>query len=315
MEYEDLIEDESEGGSETAEQDAEIAVKEPRAKSPWKAFILTGFLAGLIGAAGGGFGAYTALKKFSPTPIVPTQIDLAPVEASLKGLNDRLSAAETDLQTLSKRSALDTEPVDLSGLEGRVSALENAPSPEINPDALTALQAAQKDGFEWPDTAALEDRIRDLEAKTKAPVDAPIPQSLMERLALLEAELETFHNAEPMTAPQLDEDMVSDIQARLTALENRPPPTPRVERISILAFPKAQLVTAVEANMEGGMIQKTLSRHIRVKDANDPLTLIEGIEEDLNEGRLTAAAEKFERLPMPVRRAGQAWYESVKASL
>jgi len=88
-----------------------------------------------------------------------------------------------------------------------------------------------------------------------------------------------------------------------------------VERVSILAFPKAQMVAAVEENMEGGLIQKTLSRHIRVKDADDPLTLIDGIETDLNEGRLDAAAKKFERLPSPVQTAGQAWYESVKASL
>jgi hypothetical protein len=67
--------------------------------------------------------------------------------------------------------------------------------------------------------------------------------------------------------------------------------------------------------MEGGMIKKTLSRHIRVKDDNDPLTLIDGIEADLSGGRLGAAAEKFERLPAPVRAKGQAWYESVKASL
>jgi hypothetical protein len=88
-----------------------------------------------------------------------------------------------------------------------------------------------------------------------------------------------------------------------------------VKRVPILAFPKTQMISAVEANMDGGMIKKSLSRHIRVKDVDDPLTLIDGIETDLSEGRLGAATEKFERLPSPVRSAGQAWYESVKASL
>ena len=54
---------------------------------------------------------------------------------------------------------------------------------------------------------------------------------------------------------------------------------------------------------------------MRVKDENDPLSLIEGIEADIANGRLEGAAEKYDRLPEPVRAAGQAWYDSVKASL
>ena len=79
--------------------------------------------------------------------------------------------------------------------------------------------------------------------------------------------------------------------------------------------PKAQLIEAVDENRTGGLIEKTLSRHIRVKEANDPLTIIEAIETDLSDGRLAPAIEKFERLPAPVQSAGQAWYDSVKASL
>lgn len=317
MDYEEMIEDEPKPIGETQEvelgTEAELDLVEPRAKSPWKAFILTGFLAGLIGAAGGGFGAYAALKKFSPAPAPQASINLSPIEMKLKRLTDRVSAAETSAQDAANRPAAVSEPVDLSAVEDRLNALETAPSPEIDPAALTALQAAQADGFEWPDVSSLEDKIAALESQAETPVQTTLPEDLIERLTVLEADVEAVQN----TAPAIDEDMMSKLNARLSALENRPAakPTTIVERVSILAFPKDLMIEAVEANREGSLIKKTLSRHIRVKDANAPLTLIEGIESDLSEGRLAPAAEKFERLPSPVRSAGQAWYESVKASL
>ncbi|MEP4052891.1 MAG: hypothetical protein ABJN22_11650 [Litorimonas sp.] len=313
MDYEDMIEDEPQPAAEPVEPGVEVEEQERRAKSPWKAFILTGLLAGFIGAVGGGYSAYAALKHFSPAPTVQSEVDFSPLEAEIKGLNDRVSATETDVQNISNDLVIVSDPIDLSEFEDRLAALEKAPSPEIDPDALTALQAAREDGFEWPDVSELEDRVAALEAEASS--DLELPEGLMNRLKALEADVETVKNVEPVTVPVLDEELMSKMEARLSALENRPLPAPVVERISILAFPKDKMIAAVEDNQEGGMIQKTLSRHIRVKDANNPLTLIEGIETDLSEGRLAAAAEKFERLPSPVRSAGQAWYESVKASL
>ncbi len=319
-----MVEDETKTAEGVSEGEglleAELEPLETRAKSPWKAFILTGILAGLMGAGAGGYGAYAALKKFAPTPVVQTDVDLSPIQTQLKQLTDRVSAAETEVQSVSNRPVVEAKPVDMSGLEERLKALESAPAPDIDPEALSALQAAQKDGFEWPDTTALETRIAALEAKaddaaTETSSGVELPADLMERLTALEADVERVRNAEPALVPEIDEDILSGLEARLSTLENRPPPAATVKRVSILAFPKAQMVAAVEANMEGSIIQKALSRHIRVKDENDPLTLIDGIENDLSDGRLTAAVEKFERLPSPVRAAGQAWYESVKASL
>ena len=140
-----------------------------------------------------------------------------------------------------------------------------------------------------------------------------MPAELIERLTALEDNLESLQT--DSSATEQIGSVISDLEARLTALENRPAPTSVVKRVSILAFPKDQLMDALEATKSGNLIEKTLSRHIRVKDANDPLTLIEGIETDLSGGDLTAALEKFKRLPAPVQSAGQAWYESVKASL
>lgn len=308
-----MIEDEQQPAAEPVEPEVEAEAQERRARSPWKAFVLTGLFASLVGAAGGGYGAYAAFKHLSPAPAVQTEVDFSPLEAKLNSLKDRVSAAETEVQNISNRPVVPSDPIDLSYLEDRLAALEAAPSPEIDPDALSALQAAQEDGFEWPDMSVLEDRIAAFEAEISS--EAEIPEGLIDRLTALEADVEIVKNIEPVTVPVLDDDMMSKMESRLSALESRPLPTPVVERISILAFPRDKMIAAVEGNQEGGMIQKTLSRHIRVKDANDPLTLIDGIETDLSEGRLAAAAEKFERLPSPVRSAGQAWYESVKASL
>jgi len=292
MESDDI--NEKENMSELHERETELdsdpietSAKSPQ-KSPWKAFILTGLIASLFGAAGGGYGVFTGLKSQKPNTAAAPAVDLSPLEAKLKNLTIRLEAAEASVKKSAARPTSTGKPVDLSaiekrldrleatpkieagdlsGLEKRLDTLEDAPSPEIDPAALTALQSAQKDGFEWPDTSDLDSVLNE------------------------------------------------ELEARLTALENRPAGPGRIERVSILAFPKEAMVAAVEDNIEGGLLKKTLSRHVRIKDENDPIALIEGIEADIAKGRLEGAADKFDRLPEPIRAAGQAWYDSVKASL
>ena len=316
MDYEDMIKEEPKPEAELLEPEVEPDPVEPRAKSPWKAFILTGLLAGLIGAGGGGYGAYAALKKFSPAPAAQAAVDLSPIETRLKRLTDRVTAAEATAKDTANRPSVESEPVDLSGIEDRLKALETAPSPEIDPVALTALQTAQKDGFEWPDTSALEDRIAALETDVETVRDAGSASGLDdETLTELETRVMALEDRPISATSAVDAKKLTALTARLKALESRSAPTSKVERVSILAFPKARMIAAAENNVEGGLLKKTLSQHIRVKSANDPFTLITGIETDISEGRLAAAVKKFERLPPPIREVGQAWYESVKASL
>ncbi len=324
MEYEDLIDDEEESVPPSPEKALDPDPDEPRAKSssksPWKAFILTGLIASLIGAFGGGYGVYAGLKAQSPSAAEMPNVDLAPLESKIASLTTRLEAAEVSVKKAANRPtpkpAPTAEPVDLSGLEKRLDALESAPLPEIDPAALTALQSAQKDGFDWPDTSSLEDRLAELETKLDETPEMSGPTDLLDRLETLEAEFESAQAEE--ASDGLDDaqaERLDALEARLTALENRPAPKANIERVSILAFPKDAMVAAVEDNIEGGILKKTLSRHVRVKDENDPLTLIEGIEADIAKGRLNAAIKKYDQLPEPIRTAGLAWYESVKASL
>lgn len=310
MNYEEMIEDDVDSVIEPTEEELAPEPEIQPAKSPWRAFILTGFLAGLFGASAGGYAAYEGLQRFAPKPVPSAEVDLSSVESRLEAFGARISEAENGLLDV---KIPEQEPVDLSGLETRLAELEAAPRPEIDPAALSALQDAQADGFEWPDQSAVESRIAALETSVEALPETNVPPDLLERLSALEAELEALQQIE--SADSLNETQLSELNSRISALENQPAPEPVIERVSILAFPKAQLIQAVEDNQTGGIVEKTLSRHVRVKNPNDPLTLIDGIETDLSEGRLTDAAKKFERLPAPVRSAGQAWYESVKASL
>ena len=313
MDSEEISVGETDPIDETSEMDEALEAVEPREKPPWKAFVLTGLLASLFGAAGGGAGVYAGLKARAPAPVNQAAVDLTPLEAKITQLSNRLKTAETRLQKAADQPAPETETVDLSAIEARLDALEDAPRPEIDPGALSALQAAQEDGFEWPDVSKLERQIAAIETSVSAASDNELPEGFLDRLSALEKTAAATKELSGST--NQSRNLITKLEARLSALEKRPAPAPVVEHVSLLPFPKALLMEAVEDNREGSLIKKTLSRHIRVKDANDPLTLIEGIETDLSKGQLAPAIEKFERLPAPVQAAGQAWYDNVKASL
>ena len=136
----------------------------------------------------------------------------------------------------------------------------------------------------------------------------------MPRLEQIETSLSQNAKANSAASKQ-DVAKLAVLTKRLAALEKKASAPVEVNRVTLLAFPKDQLMEAVTENTQGGFMAKALSKHVRVKDEDDPRTLINGIETDIAEGRLEAATKKFERLPAPVKTAGQAWYESVKASL
>lgn len=318
-----MIEDEIEPTEPSPEFAAEGAPAEKRTKSPWKAFILTGLIASLFGAAGGGYGVYEGVKRLGPKTAQQPAVDMSPLESKLDALSTRVTAAEASANKAANRPVPKMETVDLSALEARLKTLESAPVPEIDPAALTALQSAQADGFEWPDTSDLEERLAGLELKVETASEisgsAELPEDLLERLKAIEVDMESMADLGEGTAANqtkaLDLERMGDIESRLAALEKRPATAARIERVSILAFPKAAMIEVVENSVEGGLFKKTLSKHIRVKDDDDPITLIDGIEVDIEDGRLEDAIKKYDRLPEPIRAAGQAWHDSVKASL
>jgi hypothetical protein len=344
MNYEDMITEDGEpaGGKKVTAVEPDAAAVSPDAVAdafdeattpaktpkPWKAVILTGFLASLIGGSLGAFGLYAGLKAQGPEAAPDFSADIMaatrPLSETVATLERRLAGLESDIDDMDAASLALAEPVDLSTIENRLTTLETTAPSEIDPATVAALNAAQADGFEWPDTSALQARIVALETElqklsevpaAEMPFDFPsgFSEDLTERLDTLETQIAQSSSTEDLSL--MMSNVLETIEARVSALENVEPIAPRVERIAVLAFPKEALLKAVEANAEGGFVKKTLSRHVRVKDDDNPRTLIDQIEVDISEGRLDAAANKFERLPAPVKTAGQAWYESVKASL
>lgn len=342
-----MIEDQNDPIEPVPEEEVSLIEDDPRPKSPWKAFILTGLIASLIGAVGGGYGVYEGVKRFAPKAESQPVVDIAPMQTKLDSLTTRVSAAEASVRKAASRPAPVTEAADLSELKSRLDALENdpvdvseitseievrlgvleaAPAPEIDPAALKALQSARDDGFEWPDSSDLEDRLAALQLRVEtAPEPAKLPDNLMKRLRALEAGAKAAPAAPAISGDgaatmasqtkALEKKRIERIESRLTALEKRPTPEPRVQSVAILPFPKIAMIKAVEENEEGGMFKKMLSKHVRVKNDDDPVTLITQMEADVEQGLLTKALEKYDRLPDPVRDAGQAWHNSVKASL
>lgn len=277
-------------------EEVEIEPIERRETRPWKALMLTGLLSGLIGVGGGAAAVYFGLKAGTAnTAAIDTtlQDDLA---QDLKSIETRLSTVEA----ASRKSVPAAKPIDLSPLEARLYALETATPAEISPETLSALKAAQEDEFDWPDMSALETRLAALEAQSTA--DTPELDSFETRLNAVEANVK---KARPATIPKA-------LLARVEALENRPALAPKTEFVSLLPLPKEAMLKAVEEAKEGGIFKRTLSKHVRVKDDDDPRTLIAGIDEDIAAGRLDLALNKYERLPEPVQAIGQAWYETIK---
>lgn len=308
MEYEDLVDEtDAAGAEEGVEADAADPAVVKRAPG-WKAVIITGLLAGLIGTGGGAAALYYGLKTQSPD-MTQVKAELQQeLRAEMTALTSRLSAVENTADEAANRllPEFDMAPMDLSPLEARIIALENAPSPEIDPDALSALQAAQADGFEWPNVDDLNDRLAALENRPIATTDPSVsPEMLLEMADRIDA----LEAAPALAVPPA---LPTDLLARIDALENRPVVTPEKQIIPVLAFPKQAMLRAAEDMATGGFIERTLSKHVRVKDDDDPRTLIEGIEADLSEGRLDLAANKYERLPAPVQQVARAWYESVQ---
>ncbi len=244
--------------------------------------------AALLGAIGGAFGA----QYFVPKPdlsAVQVQIDRA--VASVKDENAKaLSDLKTTVQTLRQQTIenMDAENVDamISGIESRITALENMPVPilpEIDAQTLTVFQKAQEDGFNWPDISELETQLSDMEAE----------------IALLRSELEAAQ-AQPFA---MNADTTKSIvQNGLLPID---PPE----------FPLSTLMSAVEEKMENkGFLARTFSKHVQLREPDDPIVLIEAAGKAAKAGDLSSAIKAFDQLPEDIRKLGQDWRNAAETA-
>ena len=254
-------------------------------------------LAALLGAVGGAIGgAYGTHYLFPPTNAdelraavqqdvgqleTKTQAKIDDIRQELSGLETRLSQAssETDIQSF------------ITGIEERLQTLENAPAPSlpgIDPETLSALKAAQIDGFNWPETNEIDSQIANLNSKTEA-LEAQIV-GLNAQIESLEGELEAREAQPKIVQPETD-----------TAKSIGP------------EFPKQALLNAAKNRAESqGFLSRTLNKHVSVDSPDSPKNLIEKIETAYEKGDIYTAIKTFDRLPSDVRSAGQDWRDAAE---
>ena len=273
-----------------------------------KGTLLAGLLAGVVGLAGATAGVYFGLKTQKAPDIQTVKIDVEALKAELlnaqsvqlKSIETRLQKLEANLKTVSETQAKPEAIPDLTPLEDRLARLEAASDIEISPETLSALTQAQADGFDWPDVSTLEARLDALE--TSEPEQAPDLGTIETRLKALEARKPSVETA---TIPKT-------LLSRISVLEDQANVNAQAAQFSQIEFPKELLLKAAKNTSDGNVLQRALSKHVRVKDDDDPVTLIEGIEADISAGQYNQALVKFESLPTDVQAIGKSWYEVVQ---
>ena len=273
-----------------------------------KGTLLAGLLAGVVGLAGATAGVYFGLKTQKAPDIQTVKIDVEALKAELlnaqsvqlKSIETRLQKLEANLKTVSETQAKPEAIPDLTPLEDRLARLEAASDIEISPETLSALTQAQADGFDWPDVSTLEARLDALE--TSEPQQTPELDKIETRLKALEARKPSVETA---TIPKT-------LLSRISVLEDQANVNAQAAQFSQIEFPKELLLKAAKNTSDGNVLQRALSKHVRVKGDDDPVTLIEGIEADISAGQYNQALVKFESLPKDVQAIGKSWYEVVQ---
>jgi len=160
-----------------------------------------------------------------------------------------------------------------------------------------------------------------------------LPKPKPVNLKPIQARLDMLENAKPQ---EIDTELVarlealkeegsealdlSDILARLEALENRPVAiAPLVNAgsspsavSSAPPFPEAAIFAALEAlEPSGGWLKRSLKKHISVQSDDNPHYLVELIVENVEDGNIEAALAAFDKLPAEAKAAGQVWRDSL----
>lgn len=289
------------GDTDIEDIDAQIEVEpayvdaEPAPKKRFGPFALIGtaFLASLLGA-GAVYGVTTYL-----TPNAP---ELGSMEASIKTVSATSETLAAETKTLkaqiarlerdSKARPAATSPqVDLTPLERRLAALEDAAASEaalqIDEDVLVRLEALQSEGSEALDLSEILSRLDALEV---AKADNADDLGILERLEALELRPQTI-----VTTP--------------AAVAVVTPPT------VVLPFPEDKIRGAIERmSPPKSWLDRTLKKHISVQSEDNPVYLLETILKNLEAGETQAAITAFDKLPPEAKSAGQDWRDTMESS-
>ena len=194
--------------------------------------------------------------------------------------------------------------------------------PAVNITPLTAnIEALQSEN------KTLKAQVARLQRDIKA-----LPKPVVTDLTKVEARLRDLENAKPQ---EIDQELVarlealkeegsealdlSDIIARIEALENRPSvvvPTNITSSLSAVnasePFPETAILAALESSQpSGGWLKRSLKKHISVQSDDNPHYLVELIVQSIEDGNVEAALTAFDKLPAEAKAAGQVWRDSL----
>jgi len=260
-------------------------------------------LAAIIGAVGGAVGGAYGTQYLTPPPDVGVlraefqkEIAQAKTEVRTQTKSDTqnaLNAIRRDLSGLKTQisrsnAGEDLQPA-LTAIEKRVQSLEDAPDPnmtDIDPKTINALKAAQKDGFKWPETEAMETDVTELQSETA---------QLKSQIEEVSAQIASF------------ETKIVEIASNTS----QTPPETEPAKFDGPVFPKQALLNAAKAKVDSqGLFARTLHKHIHVDSPDSPKNQIEDIETAYEKGDVYTAIKTFDRLPSDIRSAGQDWRDA-----
>jgi len=259
-----------------------------RAGVGMKTALLLSVLAALAGAFGGAAISQAVNLKSPADDKVRSQLEsfsqdkdtlrqeVSQLEETVNTLKTQKPKELTTLETRLKKLEQERVPADESAfadIGARVEALENSP-------------AAQQAGNTIPD-----DILGRLEALEKQAPNTDLNE-IVDRLDRLEVQ--------SITQPQKSQGFDAT-PAATTAQANLIPP-----------FPRDDVLRATANSSEGGWLNRTLNKHVKIRDADQasPESLVDQIQAYLDIGDYGEALATFDKLPSKARTAGKAWRDN-----
>ncbi len=293
-----IEDEESEEAHEDAIEDTPIdAAVSPHSLKSLLPVLGLSVAAAIIGAIGGAIGSQYFVKEPDYTSLkseISQEISGATDSVSRNAAND-INALRSDIDKLKRDMAItlndDTLKTDIARvfetLEARLATVEARPQstlPEdiaaIEPATLSALQRAQEAGFNWPDTTSYEAQIT----------------VLQEELQHMQAEVDALKSQEARIITGADTALLSASS----------------ESVYRPDFPLADLLLGAKKNTKPkSLLERTLDKHIRVADPDDPVTLIKKAQKAYEDQDYRAAISAFDQLPPEIQAYGKNWREAI----
>ncbi|MBL4870475.1 MAG: hypothetical protein JKX72_05935 [Robiginitomaculum sp.] len=279
--------------------------------------VFLALLATLMGGSIGWLGP-AMFKSTSQTDAITQTV--AALQADLNTQTKARKTIEQTLKTLQNRIKTNT------GNTAKLGATVSEQSQNI--DVLTNAQADNNQGND--NFASLESNLLDLTNKVDAQLALNMKDgatgaganTLLTRLSALESQITELQKSQIETVSSVGFPSASaepidlpDTHASKTLSEND---RTEILRVLVESFPRKEMLAAVEAQQKIALkkpswLQKTLSKHIKVRDDNTPpLTIINSVEAAIKAGRIEDALAGIKKLNPPVRAMTIDWVIAAK---